>query len=104
MRPIAIATIDKPRPAVILTRDIARPHMTRVTVAPITSRIRGLSVEVPVGPRNGLDHECVINLDNIVTIAASAVGRQVGWLFDDQEPALTDALHAAFDLTDQGDL
>jgi len=24
-------------------------------IAPITSRIRGLSIEVPVGPRNGLD-------------------------------------------------
>ncbi len=28
-----------------------------MTVAPITSRIKNLGIEVPVGSRNGLDHE-----------------------------------------------
>lgn len=98
MRPIHAARLDKTRPVLVLTREVVRPHLTRVTVAPITSTIRGLSTEVPVGPANGLDHECVISCDNIVTIPASALGRQLGFLLSKQEAALTAAIHAAFDL------
>jgi hypothetical protein len=53
--------LDKTRPVLVLTRDTVRPHLTNVTVAPITSTIRGLSTEVPVGTANGLDHESVIS-------------------------------------------
>lgn len=98
MRPIVLASLDKTRPALVLTREISRPQMARISVALITSSIRGLSVEVPVGARNGLDHDCVVNLDNILTIEAHRIGRQVGWFFDDQEPLLTTAIANAFDL------
>jgi len=70
MRPIHVAKLDKTRPVLILTRELVRPVLTRITVAPITSTIRGLSSELPVGPRNGLDQESVVSLDNIVTIPA----------------------------------
>ena len=72
--------------------------LTRVTVAPITSTVRGLSTEVPVTSSNGLDGDGVISCDNIVTIPASALGPQIGVLLADQEEALTTAIHAAFDL------
>ena len=98
MRPIHIASLDKPRPVVVLTREIARPVLTNVTVAPITTRIRGLAVEVPVGARNGLDADGVVSCDNIQTIPATALGRPVGVFFPDQESALTEAILAAFDL------
>ena len=55
MRPIHLADLDKTRPVLVLTRELVRPHLTRVTVAPITSRVRGLSSELPVGTANGLD-------------------------------------------------
>lgn len=100
MRPIHLVRLDKTRPALILTREIVRPHLSRVTVAPITSRVRGLTVEVPVGQSNGLDQDSVINCDNIVTIPTSAVGRQVGFLWSEQEPKLSEAVRAAFDLWD----
>ena len=100
MRPIHLVRLDKTRPAVILTREIVRPHISRVTVAPITSRVRGLTVEVPVGQSNGLDQDSVINCDNIVTIPTSAVGRQIGFLWSEQEPQLSEAVRAAFDLWD----
>jgi mRNA interferase MazF len=100
MRPIHAARLDKTRPVVVLTRELVRPHLTRVTVAPITSTIRGLSTEVPVGRANGLDHESVISCDNILTIPADALGRQLGFLFPAQERELTTAIHAAFDLDD----
>jgi mRNA interferase MazF len=98
MRPIHLARLDKTRPVLVLTRDQVRPRRGLVTVAPITSTARGLSVEIPVGIANGLDHECVVNVDNIMTIAVSDLGRQVGRLLSEQESALTEAICAAFDL------
>jgi mRNA interferase MazF len=98
VRPVHVAELDKPRPVVVLTRELVRPHLARVTVAPITTTIRGLSTEVPVGPANGLDRPCVVSCDNIVTVPASTLGRQIGYLLPAQEAALTTAIHAAFDL------
>ena len=98
MRPIHTAQLDKARPVVVLTRELVRPHMARVTVAPITSTVRGLSTEIPVGPANGLDHACVVSCDNIVTVPKSALGGHIGYLLPAQETALTAAIHAAFDL------
>jgi len=98
MRDIHIAHLDKARPVVVLTRDPVREHLNNVTVAPITSTIKGLSTEVPVGRRNGLDHEGVASCDNITTIPKVALGRHVGLLMDDQEPALALAVRHAFAL------
>lgn len=98
MRPIHVARLDKLRPALVLTRDQVRPRRNLVTVAPITSTIRGLSVEVPVGAANGLDHDCVVNVDNIMTISVKDLGRQIGRLLPEQEAALSEAIQAAFDL------
>jgi mRNA interferase MazF len=96
---IAWVQLDKRRPAVILTRQSALHLLTRVTVAPVTSTIRGISTEVPVGPRNGLDHDSVVSCDNIVTVRSGAVGATLGLLFDDQESTLARAISDAFDLT-----
>ena len=98
MRPIHLAALDKRRPVLVLTRDLVRPLLTRVTVAPITTTVRGLSTEVRVGPANGLDHDCVVSCDNVVTIPVETLGRLVGHLLPDQEAQLTRALLLAFDL------
>jgi mRNA interferase MazF len=98
LRAIHIATIDKRRPVVVLTRESVRPYLGWVTVAPITSTVKGLTTEVPVGRANGLDHESVVTCDNIATIAVSELGEQIGFFFDSQEVLLTDAIAAAFDL------
>ncbi len=98
MRPIHLARLDKSRPVLILTRELVRPHMNTVTVAPITTTIRGLSTEIAVGPANGLNDRCVVVCDHVTTIPVTALGRQVGRLLDEQEADLTSAIHAAFDL------
>jgi mRNA interferase MazF len=67
-------------------------------VAPVTTTVRGLSTEVPVGQANGLATEGVVSCDNVVTIPKSALGRQVGYLLPSQESALSEAIRAAFDL------
>ncbi len=98
MREISLAHLDKPRPVLVLTREAARGAMTKVTVAPITTTVKGLGSEVPVGPANGLDHECAVSMDNIITIPASALGRTVGFLSAHQEAQLARAVLHAFDL------
>jgi len=98
VREICLVHLDKTRPAVVLTREAARGAMTKVTVAPVTSTVKGLSSEVPVGPGNGLDHECAIALDNVVTVPTSALGRTIGHLTDAQEAQLARAVVLAYDL------
>lgn len=98
MRPIHLVRFEKVRPGVIMTREGSRDRMATVTVAPITSRIHGLPVEVLVGVANGLDGESVVNLDGLRTVPARDIGRHVGWLLDEQEPALAAALAYAFAL------
>jgi mRNA interferase MazF len=98
MRPIHLARLDKTRPALVLTRELVLPYLSRVTVAPITSRIKGLGSEVPVGPENGLDSRCVVSCDNVMTIVRADLGRQIGYFGSDQEDELRAALIYAFGL------
>lgn len=72
--------------------------LNAVTVAPITSLVRGIATEVPVGARNGLQQDGVVSCDDVATVAKDAVGASIGLLFDDQEPALARAIGDAFDL------
>ena len=96
MRDIHVAHLDKARPVVVLTREGVRSAMRRVTVAPITGTMKGLSTEVAIGRANGLDRDCVISCDNVVTIDKAALGRHLGFLFAHQEPALAQAILNAF--------
>lgn len=86
MRPVHVAQLDQMRPVLILTRDLVRPYLSRVTVAPITSTIRGLSTEVPVAAHSDPDHSSVVRCDDIVTVPTSTLGRRLG-SFHTQEPA-----------------
>lgn len=98
MRPIHLARLDKARPVLVLTRELVRPHLNAVTVAPLTTTIRGLSTEVRCGPENGLEEQSVVACDHVTTIPATSLGRQIGHLLDEQEADLTRAIRAAFGL------
>ncbi|MFZ1382228.1 MAG: type II toxin-antitoxin system PemK/MazF family toxin [Scrofimicrobium sp.] len=98
MREIRLARLDKTRPVVVLTREAVLPVMTKVTVAPITSTVKGLSSEVIVGRENGLDHESAISIDNVLTVHSSVLGKSIGFLNEKQERALARAIVLAFDL------
>lgn len=100
MHSIWLAQLDKLRPVLVLTREEVRSVRRLVTVAPITSTVRGLRSEVIVGQRNGLDHESAANLDSITTVPREVLVRPVGALLEDQEHDLTRAFHEAFDLED----
>lgn len=98
MHPIWLARLDKTRPVLLLTREEVRAVRQLVTVAPITSTVRGLGSEVSVGQRNGLDHDSVVNLDSIATVPRNVLVRPIGALLEEQEYDLTRAFHDAFDL------
>ncbi len=100
MHSIWLAQLDKLRPVLVLTREEVRAVRRLVTVAPITTTVRGLRSEVIVGQRNGLDHESAANLDSITTVPREVLVQPVGALLEDQEHDLTRAFHEAFDLED----
>lgn len=68
---------DKERPVVILTRSSAIPYLIRVTVAPITSSIRGNPAEVYLDESDGMKGPCAVSLQNLVTIDKRALGKRV---------------------------
>ncbi|MHB1490728.1 mRNA interferase MazF3 [mine drainage metagenome] len=98
MREICLVRLDTARPALILTREVARGAMTKVTVAPLTTTVKGLSSELRVGPDNGLDHDCAVALDNVLTVPTSLLGRTVGYLTAEHEVLLARAVVLAYDL------
>jgi len=98
MRAIYLAELEKVRPVLILTRETVLATRALVTIAPITSTVHGLASELPVDHRNGLDKQCVVQCDNIRTIPSARLLRQAGFLLDWQEPLLSQAIRAAFDL------
>lgn len=65
---------DKERPVLILTRASAIRYLSRVTVAPITSTIRGVPSEVSLGTEDGMRQACAVNLHNVVTIRQEVLG------------------------------
>jgi mRNA interferase MazF len=75
---------DKARPVLVLTRDSATAYLARVTVAPLTSTIRGVPSEVMVGPDDGLKAPSAVNLHNVLTIAKEDLGRRVAQLGEDR--------------------
>jgi mRNA interferase MazF len=71
---------DKERPVLVLTRSSAIGYLSRVTVAPITSTIRGVPSEVALGPDDGMKKPCAVNLHNVMTVSQANLGRRVAEL------------------------
>ena len=68
------------RPVLVLTRSSAIAYLSRVTVAPITSTIRGVPSEVALGPEDGMKQPCAVNLHNVMTVNQANLGRRVAEL------------------------
>ena len=64
----------------VLTRSSAIGYLSRVSVAPITSTIRGVPSEVPLGPEDGMKQSCAVNLHNVMTVNQGNLGRFVAEL------------------------
>ena len=75
-----IARPDKKRPVVVLTRDSAIAYLTTVTIAPITSAIRGVPSEVLLDEEDRTKRACAVNLHNPVTVSQTRLGRRIARL------------------------
>ena len=90
----------------ILTRSSAIPYLHRVTVAPISSTIRGNPGEVYLDESDGMKRACAASLHNLVTIDKSAMGKRLCKLGPERMLQLCEALAFALgcDETDAGEI
>jgi mRNA interferase MazF len=72
------------RPVVLLSRDEAYAIRKAITVAEVTTTMRGIPVEVALGPEDGLPKRCVANLDTIVTIRKELLSERIAILRNDK--------------------
>jgi mRNA interferase MazF len=73
----------KVRPVIILTRPEVIESRRLVTVAEVTTSVRGLAAEVEIDHTDvGLDRSSVINCDGLHTVAKSSLTHRVGSVDD----------------------
>ena len=71
---------NKTRPVVVLTRNSAIAHLSTVTVAPITSTIRGVPSEVLLNEDDGMKASCAVNVHNAIAVSQDRLGKRVAQL------------------------
>ena len=86
---------DKQRPVLVLTRTSAIGHLATVTVAPVTSTVRGVPSEVILDIDDGMKGHCAVNLHNAVTVTQARLGRRVGNLSAARMEEVCEALRFA---------
>ncbi len=74
------AAPDKKRPVLVLTRNSAIAYLSTVTVAPVTTTIRGVPSEVILNEEDGMKSPCAVNLHNAVTVSQQRMGKRVAQL------------------------
>ena len=86
------------RPVVLVSRDEAYGVRELVTVVPVTTRVRGIPVEVPLGRAEGLPRACAANADTITTIPKRTLVEYAGVLGASKAEALDGAIRFALGL------
>jgi mRNA interferase MazF len=86
------------RPVALLSRDEAYAVRNAVTVAEVTTTIRGIPVEVELGPEDGLPKKCVVNLDTIVTIRKDLLIERLAILRDEKIEQIDTAIKFALSI------
>lgn len=84
------------RPVVVLTRTGAIRALSNVTIAPITRTIRAILTEVLLTPADGVPTECVVSLDNILTIPKSSLDSRLATLSMERLAEIFTAVRVAF--------
>ena len=62
------------RAALVLTRDEAIDRLNEVFVVLATTNIRGLPIEVELGPEDGMPRACVLNADHVASLPKGYLG------------------------------
>lgn len=87
--------LDKPRPIVLLNRNVVINKLTSWLVAPCTTRTRGLPTEVALSTTDGLDRPCVVSADNITLVDRELVGSLITTLGTERLQQICQALAVA---------
>jgi len=77
------AKLPKPagkRPILLLSRNDSYQYLNKFVAAEITTTIRNIAIEVPLGSREGLSKQCVANLDNLRTVSREWLIERIGKL------------------------
>ena len=83
------------RPVVLLSRDEAYVVRSLIIVAPITTHIRHIPSEVPLGADDGMPQNCVANLDTITTIPKDCLSNRLAALSPQKMKEVEAAIHFA---------
>lgn len=75
---------DKVRPVLVLTRERFIERLHSVLVAPVTTTVRGIPTEVPLGAGEGLPQACAANFDNLFTLRRDRLRDPIGQLTGQQ--------------------
>jgi mRNA interferase MazF len=86
------------RPVVLLSRNEAYLVRNSVTIAEITTKKRGIPVEVDLGPEDGLPKKCVANLDTIATIRKELLIERITILSNTKISEIDESLKYALDI------
>ena len=83
---------EKIRPVVVLTRRRVAGRLQRVVVAPVTSTVRGIPSEVPIGRAEGVQAGSVANLDNLQLVEVDTLLRRMGTVSINRWPEFCSAV------------
>lgn len=86
------------RPVVLLSRNEAYAVRTAVTVAPVTTTVRGIAVEVSLGLEDGLPKPCAVNCDSLLTVPKSYLESRIARLSERKVEEIHKAIRFALDL------
>ena len=87
---------DKLRPALIITRNSAIQYLNSVTVIPITTVLRDNPSTVWLNEDDGMPQACLINVDNIQTVAKAKVVTYISHLSENKMDEVFEAIRFAF--------
>lgn len=88
---------EKGRPFLVVSRDAANAVMERVLVAPVTTRIRSVPSELPLGDDEGLPVPSVASFDNLRPFPKAILVRRLGALGPARRPLLCAVAAATLD-------
>jgi mRNA interferase MazF len=81
----------------VLTREYSIGHLSTVTVAPITSTVRGVPSEVVLDIDDGMKARCAVNLYNATTLPQDRLLQRVAHLSDERMQEVCTALCFSLD-------
>jgi mRNA interferase MazF len=83
---------SKRRPVVVLGREDVVPHLSQIPIIPISTQIRGLPWEVPLGLDDGMPTASVLKPEWILSVERSMLGPTIATLPERRWPEVRKAL------------